>query len=179
MKLLGHAMETMSPPSLDTQTAMLLESSDARKGVSRGSGGHRRSLSLGGAIDLSVQSDASSAVAGADDAEHATGADAGAMLTHSALGLRALAEVGSSTAEVAVEAAMAYVAATSPFSPQLSRFEQLLSAACCDALQSPSVSSNHVSPLTDLHLPISVEEFFLCFISDDHQFNTKVWSTLQ
>ena len=33
MKLLGHALETLSPPSLDTQTAMLIHSSDTRKGV--------------------------------------------------------------------------------------------------------------------------------------------------
>ena len=33
MKLLGHALETLSPPALDTQTAMLLHSSDTRKGV--------------------------------------------------------------------------------------------------------------------------------------------------
>ena len=32
----------------------------------------------------------------------------------------------------------------------------------------------HVSPLVDMLLPLSVQEFFVCFISDDQQFNTKV-----
>ncbi len=179
MKLLGHAIETLSPPSLDTQTAMLIESSDARKSIARAGGGHRRSLSLGGAIDLSVQNDAASAVDCADDADTLAGTAvvAGASVTHSALELRALAEVGSSAADVAVDAAVAYVAATSPFALQLSRFEQLLSAAYSDDLQCPCVSSSHVSPLVDLRLPVSVQEFFLCFISDDHHFNTKVCST--
>jgi hypothetical protein len=73
-----------------------------------------------------------------------------------------------------VEAAVNYVAATSPFAPLLARCEALLLVASCDDVQQPLVPQNHVSPLVDYQLPVSVQEFFLCFISDDHQFNTKV-----
>ena len=86
----------------------------------------------------------------------------------------ALAESGSCEADIAVEVAVSYVAATSPHAPQLNRCEMLLSLASCDDLPAPPVPPNHVSPLVDLLLPLSVQEFFLCFISDDHQFNTKV-----
>jgi hypothetical protein len=176
MKLLGNAMETLSPPALDTQTAMLLDSSDARKGIVRGGGAnHRRSLSLSGSIDVSIQNDAVDAVAGADaDVEPAvaTGQLAAALsVGHS---MRELAESGSSVAEAAVEAAVNYVAATSPFAPLLARCEALLLVASCNDMQQPPVPQNHVSPLVDYQLPVSVQEFFLCFISDDHQFNTKV-----
>jgi hypothetical protein len=171
MKLLGHSIETLSPPALDNQTAMLLESSDARKGVTRCGGAHRRSLSLGGSIDLSIQNDVSAAIA--DPA--ATSLDqASDACANGTMELRALAESGSCEADIAVEVAVSYVAATSPHAPQLSRCEMLLSLASCDDLPAPPVPPNHVSPLVDLLLPLSVQEFFLCFISDDHQFNTKV-----
>jgi hypothetical protein len=73
-----------------------------------------------------------------------------------------------------VEAAVNYVAATSPFAPLLARCEALLLVASCDDMQQPPVPQSHVTPLVDYQLPVSVQEFFLCFISDDHQFNTKV-----
>ena len=175
MKLLGHAVETMSPPALDVQTAMLLESSDARRGVTRSGGSsHRRSMSLGGSIDLSVQSDASPALFEIT-AENAAVISAAESAAHE---LRILAEHGSSEADVAVEAAANYVVSTSAFLPQLTRCEMLLSIASCDDLQSPSWPSSHVAPLVDLQLPVSVQEFFLCFISDDHHFNTKVMNII-
>ncbi len=176
MNVAGHTIETLSPPALDTQTAMLLESSNVRKGVARGDGSHRRSLSISGSIDLSVQSDASAAAIGADAADHTKTytAESRHAAAAGAMELRALAEVGSSVADVAVEAAVNYVAATSAFAPQLARYEQLLSAASCSTVQAPTLPSNHVTPLVNLQLPVTVQEFFLCFIGDDHQFNTKV-----
>ena len=177
MKLMGRVIDTLSPPALDTHTSMLLESSESRKGAMRGgSGHHRRSLSLGGSIDLSVQCDASAAVSGNAAAEdHSLPAVATMSSASSAsLGLRTLAEDGSSAAEVAVEAAANFLVSTSPYLPQLVRCEMLLSLASCDLLQLPPVPSSHVAPLVDLLLPVTVQEFFLCFISDDHQFNTKV-----
>jgi hypothetical protein len=182
MKLLGHAMETMSPPALDMQTTMLLDSSDSRKGVMRSGGSnHRRSMSLGGSIDLSIQNDAVTAVSGADAPGHNAMSQAASTFTvdSAAHELRVLAENGSSAADVAVEAAANYVVSTSPFLPQLARCKMLLSIASCDALQQPIVPSSHVAPLVDLQLPVSVQEFFLCFISDDHQFNSKVMISLR
>jgi hypothetical protein len=137
--------------------AMLLESSDACEGVTRCGGAHRRSLSLGGSIDLSIQNDVSAAIA--DPA--ATSLDqASDACANGTMELRAHAESGSCEADIAVEVALSYVAATSPHAPQLSRCEMLLSLASCDDLPAPPVLENHLSPLVDLLLPLSVQEIF-------------------
>ena len=104
---------------------MLLESSDACEGVTRCGGAHRRSLSLGGSIDLSSQNDVSAI---ADPA--ATSLDqASDACANGTMEMRAHAESGSCEADIAVEVALSYVAATSPHAPQLSRCEMLLSFA--------------------------------------------------
>jgi hypothetical protein len=169
MKVLGHAMETLSPPPLDVQTEMLLHSSDSPNGIARNaSSAHRRSLSLGGSIDFSARCDAHSAVSDADMCDVIPTA----ATTVCTPELRLSAESGGPPAAAALETAD--TATTSPFAARLARHESLLTEALCDNLQLPALPSNHVAPLVGMQLPVSVQEFFLCFVSDDHEFNTKV-----